>query len=279
MRARGAVVRWGRIVGAFLLALPLVGLVIFSRTERVAAGNVNVPIQGLAYHGPNGNGIFTIVAGTTVTWTNNDLTNHTATSDQQVFDTGVIAPGTTSAPITFNTPGAFSYHCIFHSSFMTGTITVIVAPTVTSVTPSAGATTGGTSVTITGTNFQNGATVSFGGVMATNVAFVDSNTLTTTTPAHAAGTVDVTVTNPDTGVGTGTGVFTYAVVSTLPGAKPAGPAAGSNPNTLPGLVPSVAPAGGSSDQLPSRRSLSDAGGASGATNTGSSAPAPLPPRR
>src|SRR5262249_20125973 len=150
----------------------------------------------------------------TVTWTNNDATFHTATSDQQIFDTGTINPGTTSAPVTFNTPGAFSYHCIFHSSIMTGTITVITAPTVTSVTPSAGVTTGGTAVTITGTNFQNGATVTFGGTMATNVAFVDSNTLTATTPAHAAGTVDVTVTNPDTGVGTGTGVFTYAAVST-----------------------------------------------------------------
>jgi plastocyanin len=267
MRARGSVVRWGRIFVALLLALPLAGLVIFSRTERVAAANVDVSIQGLAYHGPNGNGSFTIVAGTTVTWTNNDFTNHTATSDQQVFDTGVI-----------NTPGAFSYHCIFHSAIMTGTITVIVAPTVTSVTPPAGVTTGGTSVTITGTNFQNGATVSFGGAMATNVAFVDSNTLTATTPAHAAGTVDVTVTNPDTGTGTGTGVFTYAVVSTLPGAKPAGPAAGSNPNALPGLVPSVAPAG-SSGQLPPRRSLGNAGGTSGAANTGAPAPAPLPPRR
>src|SRR6185437_800060 len=43
------------------------------------------------------------------------------------------------------------------------------APTVTGIAPTSGVTTGGTSVTISGTNFVSGATVSIGGTAATSV--------------------------------------------------------------------------------------------------------------
>ena len=49
-------------------------------------------------------------------------------------------------------------------------------------------------MTITGTNFVAGATVTFGGTAATNVVVVSSTTITATTPAHAVGAVTVTVT-------------------------------------------------------------------------------------
>ena len=42
-------------------------------------------------------------------------------------------------------------------------------PTVSSVSPNSGPTAGGTAVTITGTNFATGATVTFGAAAATNV--------------------------------------------------------------------------------------------------------------
>src|SRR5207249_4269988 len=57
---------------------------------------------------------------------------------------------------------------------------------------------GGTSVTITGSGFTSGQapfTVTFGGVSATNVTQTDNTHLTATTPAHAAGAVDVVVTD------------------------------------------------------------------------------------
>src|SRR5437879_5719733 len=76
------------------------------------------------------------------------------------------------------------------------------SPTVTSISPSSGTSNGGTSVTITGTNFLSGATVSFGGAAATNVSVVNSTTITATTPANAGGAVNVTVTNPDAQTGT-----------------------------------------------------------------------------
>lgn len=88
-------------------------------------------------------------------------------------------------------------------------ITLQPAPTVSSVSANSGPTSGGTTVTITGANFVATPTVTFGGSSATNVVRVNATTLTCTTPAHAAGAVDVVVTNPDTQTGTGTGAFTY----------------------------------------------------------------------
>jgi energy-coupling factor transporter ATP-binding protein EcfA2 len=83
------------------------------------------------------------------------------------------------------------------------------APTVSAVNPPSGSTSGGTSVTISGTGFQYYATVTIGGVNATNVTTVNSTTITATTGAHAAGTVNVVVQNPDSQIGTKTNGYTY----------------------------------------------------------------------
>jgi hypothetical protein len=83
------------------------------------------------------------------------------------------------------------------------------APTVSSVSPNTGLTTGGTAVTITGTNFAAGATVTVGNIAATNVSLVSATTITATTPAHAAGAVSVSVTNLDAQIGTLASGFTY----------------------------------------------------------------------
>ena len=47
----------------------------------------------------------------------------TATANAGGFNTGNIAPGVTSAPITMNTTGALDYRCTIHPS-MVGTLTV-----------------------------------------------------------------------------------------------------------------------------------------------------------
>jgi hypothetical protein len=75
-------------------------------------------------------------------------------------------------------------------------------PVVTTVSPTSGSTAGGTAITITGTSFQNGATVTVGGTAATSVVFVNSTKITAVAPAHAAGSVAVVVTNPTTQTGT-----------------------------------------------------------------------------
>ena len=113
------------------------------------------------------------------------------------------------------------------------------APTVTSISPNSGTINGGTAVSITGTGFLAGATVSLGGTAATGVTVVNSTSITATTPAHAAGTVSVVVTNSDTQSGTLTQGFTYTTVSnpppTLTGVSPAsGTAAGGTSVTITG---------------------------------------------
>src|SRR5207253_1361021 len=89
-------------------------------------------------------------------------------------------------------------------------------PTITAISPNNGTTNGGTSVTISGTNFVSGATVSLGGVAATSVNVASASSITATTPSHAAGTVDVVVTNPDGQVATLTGGYTCTAALTRP---------------------------------------------------------------
>jgi Domain of unknown function (DUF1929)/IPT/TIG domain len=90
------------------------------------------------------------------------------------------------------------------------------APTVTSITPNSGTANGGTGVTLTGTGFLAGATVSLGGTGATGVTVVNSTSITATTAAHAAGTVNVIVTNTDAQSGTLTNGYTYTRTSPAP---------------------------------------------------------------
>ena len=88
-------------------------------------------------------------------------------------------------------------------------------PTPTAISPTSGTTSGGTPVTISGTNFVSGATVTFGGTAATSVVVVSSTTITATTPAHAAGVVNVVVTNSNGQSGTLTNGYTYTSSGTI----------------------------------------------------------------
>jgi IPT/TIG domain len=68
-----------------------------------------------------------------------------------------------------------------------------VTPAITSISPGAGSTLGGTVVTIVGANFSAGAVVAIGGVAATTVNVISASQLTATTGQHAAGVADVVV--------------------------------------------------------------------------------------
>ena len=122
-----------------------------------------------------------------------------------------------STSITAKTPthatGAVNV-VVTNSDGQSGTLSngytyVNTAPTVASLTPANGPIAGGTAVTITGTNFVSGATVSFGGTAATGVTVVSSTSITATAPAHAAGAVDLVVTNPNGQNGTLSNGYTY----------------------------------------------------------------------
>ncbi len=77
------------------------------------------------------------------------------------------------------------------------TYIVLPPPTVTSFSPGIGPSSGGTAVTITGTNFVSGASVTFGGVASPSVTFINSNTLQANTPSGPVGFATVSVINPD----------------------------------------------------------------------------------
>lgn len=86
-----------------------------------AAGNAAVSIANFAFH-PN---TITVVIGVnnTVTWTNNDATTHTVTSDNSLFPGGTLAPGATYTS-TFDQAGTYAYHCSIHPT-MTGVVHVV----------------------------------------------------------------------------------------------------------------------------------------------------------
>jgi plastocyanin len=62
-----------------------------------------------------------VKVGQKVAWRNADNITHTATGSG--FDTGAIAGGTTSAPITITTAGNLDYHRVIHPT-MVGTLSV-----------------------------------------------------------------------------------------------------------------------------------------------------------
>lgn len=109
-------------------------------------------------------------------------------------------------------------------------------PHITGTNPTTGLPAGGTTVTFTGANFQPGATVSFGGLPATNVRVVDSATITAATPPHAAGAADIQI-------GTGgivfnlPGAYTYSASAQAPLLAPVPTTPTSTPTPTPTASP------------------------------------------
>ena len=81
------------------------------------------------------------------------------------------------------------------------------SPTVATASPLSGSTSGGTSVTFTGTGFTPGMAVQFGALSATNVQVASSTSMTATSPAAPAGAVALALSTPGGSVSPGN--FTY----------------------------------------------------------------------
>jgi hypothetical protein len=125
------------------------------------------------------------------------------------------------------TAGDYPYYCALHSqpafqggTTMNGVVHVVVpAPALSSIDPVSGPTSGGTNVTLTGSNFDSSCTVDFGGAAGTAVGAPTSTTITTTTTAHSAGAVTVTV-SCSGGAASLAGAFTFnpvlAIISVDP---------------------------------------------------------------
>ncbi|MGE0601944.1 MAG: IPT/TIG domain-containing protein [Dehalococcoidia bacterium] len=205
--------------GTMVAATGVLATSLQATTPNHSAGEVDVQvITPGGTSATNANAKFTFVApgptvtsvsptggpvggGTLVTITGTNLSGATAVK----FG---ATPATSFTPVNSTTISAIA------PAHAAGTVSVIVttptgtspntsaddyvygsAPAITSISPTSGETAGGTEVVITGTNFTGATSVTFGGDAAT-INDTTSTTLTVTTPAHAAGTVDVAVTTP-----------------------------------------------------------------------------------
>ena len=68
----------------------------------------------------------TIPIGSSVTWHDLDNKTHTATANDDSWDTGDMGPGA-SHSVTFGKAGTYKYHCKYHTVLgigMTGTVIV-----------------------------------------------------------------------------------------------------------------------------------------------------------
>jgi hypothetical protein len=79
----------------------------------------------------------------------------------------------------------------------TDQFTFAPTPSITSMTPTSGSTSGGTTVTITGTNFTGATNVLFGTVSASSFTVLSPTQISAVSPAHGQGSIYITVTNGD----------------------------------------------------------------------------------
>ena len=177
-------------------------------TAVTITGSGFLPGATASFGGSNCSGL-TVVNATTITCT---TSSHAAGS--------IAVTVTNSDAQSGSAAGAYTYQA---------------APSVTSLSPNAGTPAGATSVTISGTGFLAGASVDIGGSACTGITVVNATTITCTTPAHAAGAVNVTVTNSDTQSGSAANAFTYQDAPTVTSASPnAGALAGATAITITG---------------------------------------------
>ncbi len=90
-----------------------------------------------------------------------------------------------------------------------GLFTYLADPTVTQVSPNSGPWAGGLSVTVSGTGFVSGSTMTLGGTPCTSVSVGSSSSLTCTTGGHVAGAVQAKITEPNGQTGALNNACTY----------------------------------------------------------------------
>lgn len=87
-------------------------------SAQATSGQNAVSIQNFTFSPAT----LTVKVGDKVTWTNQDSVGHSATADDNSFDTGVLSRGQ-SGSVTFSKAGTYTYHCSVHPT-MKGTIIV-----------------------------------------------------------------------------------------------------------------------------------------------------------
>jgi hypothetical protein len=122
----------------------------------------------------------------------------TIISDSQIQVVVPAGSSIGSVPITITASGGIA------AGF---TYNYVDAPTIITLNPLSGSVLGGTSVTISGTNFSGTTSVTFGGINA-SFGVINSTTLVTITPPGTIGSVDVVI-NTTGGSATAVNAYTY----------------------------------------------------------------------
>jgi hypothetical protein len=160
----------------FTFSLPPVPSVTgVSPNTGTTAGGPTVYVSGSGFTSATG-----VTFGTTTA-------NYRVLSDTLLSATVPPAPAGTVDVTVVNYGGSSSHGSADHFIY-----TAAPVPSVTQVTPTSGPIAGGTTVTVVGSNFTGATAVHFGGLTASYSINSDTS-ITTTAPAHAAGTVDIVV--------------------------------------------------------------------------------------
>ncbi len=197
--ATGQVSSFSRFWAMVAQATPTLTVTSVTPAQGPEAGGTAVSIVGTA---------FSTTGTTTVSFGANPATNVTVVSETSITCTtpagtaGAVNVSVTTGGNTATLTGGFTYTTTGGGG---GQITV------TGCSPSSGPQTGGTAVTVFGTNFPTTGTVTvtFGGNPATGVTVNNATSISCTTPA---GTVGVTVISVSDGTNTATsapGAFIY----------------------------------------------------------------------
>jgi hypothetical protein len=208
---------------AELTARKEIGKAFFGTGVALSAGAGTALIGGLGDRGPRIGG-FGIGAAWVFAVPPPKVTKVSPTKGPAAGGTKVIIKGKNfggASAVKFGSTNASSFKVTaptsitaFSPAAVAGTVDVTVAngggaspmsakdqftftPAVTGVSPNAGSTAGGTTVTVSGSGFAPGSgatTITFGATAATSVNCASTTTCTAVTPAHGAQTVDVSAT-------------------------------------------------------------------------------------
>jgi outer membrane protein assembly factor BamB len=148
-----------------------------SATEGPVAGGGSVTITGVNLN-----------AATAVRFGNEAAKSFTVKSATSVLAVSPAHPAGGTVDISVTIPAGTS------AAVPADRFTYVKTPTVTRLTPHEGATSGHTDVTFTGSNLTGATEVRFGTSKAISFTAVSATSITTESPPHAAGAVEVSVT-------------------------------------------------------------------------------------
>ncbi|MPY39842.1 cell shape-determining protein [Streptomyces phyllanthi] len=187
-----------------------------SPQQGPASGGTAVTVTGTSFTG-----------ATTVRFGTKAATSFTVNSSTQIT---AITPSSSVGPVNVSVTTSQGTS----SQQVTFTFVAVAAPSLSTLTPSQGPTSGGTTVTLTGTNLTGATAVRFDGIAAASFTVNSATQITAVAPPHAAGAAQVTVT---TSGGTSNALsFTYVAVPSLTGLVPnQGPVSGGTTVTLTGV--------------------------------------------